>query len=108
MKHETSRNLVWYFMRSKHWKNWEIEKTLNYMYLMENDPERAALMLYKGNNTSNNGPLRFGVKIFDYIYDMYDCVIESPLKSSTKKRLGDELTDLITYHENMGTIDEVV
>lgn len=108
MKHPTSRNLLAYFLASKHWQNYLQEKVLNTAYQSSHDPERYMTLLQKGNSNPKLGPVKMGVKVWDYVYDLYDCMIDTDLKKATKDRLSDEITDLLTYHEEMGTAEEIV
>lgn len=108
MKFQSNRNLLAYFMQSKHWVNYLEEKTLNRVHQSLHDPERYRLLVTKGNKIPKLGDLKMGVKVWDYIYDMYECVYDTDLKKSTKDRLGFEIADLLTYHEGMGTDETII
>lgn len=103
-----TRNILWYFIRSKVWQEYLKSCTHNYEFLAQHDPERAALLLSR-NVHHQKGPLKNGVRVFDYIYDMYDCVHGTrKLSEKTKARIWVEIDDLLIWHTEMGTIDEVV
>jgi hypothetical protein len=95
----TSRFLLAYFIESKIWKSFLEAQVNNYVYWVNEDPNRARRMMEARSQNKK------GYTMAEHIYDMIDCVHSSQLKSKTKQRLYNELDELERWHEFMGTLE---
>jgi len=100
--YESSRNLLPYFMESKQWKEYETNVVNSYMYWIVEDPKRAQRMFTAANDKKK------GYTVKEYIYDMLQCIYEIKIKTSTRERLYNELDALESWHEEAGTLEEVM
>lgn len=98
-KHDTTRNLLGYFLESKVWATYQNEVVDNYAYWIINDPLRASKMY------SSKAQGKKGFTVAECLYDMIDCVYASKLKSKTKSRLYDEIDELERWHQFEGTLE---
>lgn len=98
-KHESSRNLLPYFLNSALWKEYEETVVNNYTHWVCEDPIRAARM-YAARDKKK------GYTVQEYLYDMIECVYASDLSIATQRRLYTEIDDVERYHEEMDTILE--
>lgn len=106
MKPQTkgSRNLLAYFVESKLWKNFYSNRTMNYAYWVNEDPDRARRMF-----AARTFPYtKIGLYVDEYIYEMLECVYTSKLKRNTKDRLLDEIEKLEKYHSDNKTIKQEI
>jgi hypothetical protein len=107
MEKNNSRNILWYFFRSKLWAAYASSFTYNIAYQSTKDPERARRMHAINNNEVAKKSGKVGISIDDYIWDAISCVYEAEstdkISQATSNRLLSELYTLETYHKEMGT-----